>query len=113
MAGVARSRATAPTIAASQRAALRWAIWSACNGFSVPWLMGLVYCRRSFSRLCFGELGLKAIDGRAPREANGEISRTPAGGWDVSVALEAPLGSPVAEPDATVARVITISPCSR
>ena len=56
---------------------------------------------------------MKAIDDRAPAVTKGEISSAPAGGWEVSVAVVAPLGRPVAVADATVAKVITIRPFSR
>ena len=48
-----------------------------------------------------------------PGEANGEISRTPAGGWELSETLAAPAGRPVAAADAIELKVTTISPWAR
>ena len=60
-----------------------------------------------------GEVTLKDTLERAPAFANGETSSTPAGGLEVSVALEAPAGSSCWEARPTVANVTTARPCSR
>ena len=57
-----------------------------------------------------GEVGLNAVDGRAPAAANGEISSTPAGGCELSVAVAAPAGSPVSVAVCTELNVMTIRP---
>src|SRR4029077_4063955 len=68
--------------------------------------------RKSFSRLCLGEVGLNGVAERTPALANGDSSTTPAGGWEVSVAVAAPAGSSEAVATATGANVTTTSPCS-
>jgi len=56
---------------------------------------------------------LKGVAGRVPADAKGEINRTPAGGSDVSVAAEAPLGRPVDDAATIDPNVTTIRPLVR
>ena len=46
----------------------------------------------------------------APAVTNGEIKSAPAGGWEASVVLAEPLGSPLADPATIEPNVTTIRP---
>ena len=56
---------------------------------------------------------MNVAENLAPTATKGEINSTPAGGWEVSVVVAAPVGRLVAVAEPTDANVTTISPFSR